>query len=276
MKAPAGYDNDLGTASLCKELKSTYGSFPSISFSSWWSLRPCSHAWLRTDVCSSNDVDCFYYFKHWPGCRKLFAMETISNLSFVLHEHRAGCRLPPAVLLSRRNHSPDAVRSRNPSKSPLAHDVVAAAVSHKHHSIIRVDAGLIQFVYGSNSQRGNGAHFMENSIFSRFRLSCTQSLILRCRNRFLTVECYEVEQVKASVTVLGAQIIRLRRLFTSASFTPGAEYFFEAENRTIVSIANLLETDLDQFQIQFTSELLVPEECIHKSTTAIVSQQMFL
>ena len=146
MKAPAGYDNDLGTASLCKELSSTYASFPSISFSSWWILRPCSHAWLRTDARSTNDVDCFYYFKHWPGCRNCFAMETISNLSFVLHEHRAGCRLPPALLLSRRNQSPDAVRSRNPSKSTLAHDAVAAAVSHKLHSIIRVGAGLIQFV----------------------------------------------------------------------------------------------------------------------------------
>jgi len=56
---------------------------------------------------------------------------------------RALCRLlfaaqPPAQLLSRPNLSSDAVRSRNPSKSALAHDVVAAAVSHKHHSIIHV------------------------------------------------------------------------------------------------------------------------------------------
>ena len=58
------------------------------------------------------------------------------------------CRpiLPP-LLKSRTNPSPDAVRSRNSSKSILAHDAVAAAVSHKHHSIIRVGAGLIQFVY---------------------------------------------------------------------------------------------------------------------------------
>jgi len=46
----------------------------------------------------------------------------------------------------------DAVRSRNPSKSTLTHDAVAAAVSHKHHSIIRVGAGLIQFVYKSHSR----------------------------------------------------------------------------------------------------------------------------
>jgi len=33
----------------------------------------------------------------------------------------------------------------------LAHDAVAAAVSHKHHLVIRVGAVLIQFVYGSHS-----------------------------------------------------------------------------------------------------------------------------
>ena len=38
------------------------------------------------------------------------------------------------------------VRSRNPSKSTLAHDAVGTAVLHKHHPIIRVGAGLIQFV----------------------------------------------------------------------------------------------------------------------------------
>ena len=42
------------------------------------------------------------------------------------------------------------VRSRNPSKSTLAHDAVGTAVLHKHHPIIRVGAGLIQFVYRSH------------------------------------------------------------------------------------------------------------------------------
>jgi len=37
---------------------------------------------------------------------------------------------------------------KNRPKFTPAHDSVAAAVSHKHHSIIRVGAGLIQFVYG--------------------------------------------------------------------------------------------------------------------------------
>ena len=35
---------------------------------------------------------------------------------------------------------------------PLALDAVAAVVLHKHHLIIRVGAGLIQFVYGSHSR----------------------------------------------------------------------------------------------------------------------------
>jgi len=48
------------------------------------------------------------------------------------------CR--PLCLLSRRNRSPDAVRSKNPSKSTLAHDAVAAAC---RTSIIRSSA-LVQ------------------------------------------------------------------------------------------------------------------------------------
>jgi len=61
------------------------------------------------------------------------------------------CPLLPPLLLSPTNPSPDVVGSRNPSKSTLAQDAVPAAVLHKHHSIIRVGAGLIQFVYGSYS-----------------------------------------------------------------------------------------------------------------------------
>jgi len=89
-------------------------------------------------------------------CRSFFAMEAIASLSWVLREHRAGCCLPPAFLLARPNQSLDAVRSRNPSKSTLAHDVVAAAVLHKHFSIIHVGAGLNQFVYRSHSHLATG------------------------------------------------------------------------------------------------------------------------
>jgi len=85
--------------------------------------------------------------------QKLLCHETIANLSSVLREHRAGCRLPPALLLTQRNQSPDVVRSRNLSESTLARDAVTAAVSRKHRSIICVGAGLIQFVYGSHSMQ---------------------------------------------------------------------------------------------------------------------------
>ena len=44
----------------------------------------------------------------------------------------------------------DVVRSRNPSKSTLSHDAVTTAVLHKHHPIIRVGVGLIQFVFRSH------------------------------------------------------------------------------------------------------------------------------
>ena len=91
----------------------------------------------------------------YATAQKLLCHKTIANLSWVLREHRADCRLPPAQppaqLLSRPIPSPDAVRSRNPSKSTLAHDAVAATGMHKHYSIIRLGVDLIQFVYGSHS-----------------------------------------------------------------------------------------------------------------------------
>ena len=72
----------------------------------------------------------------------------------VLSLARKSCRLlftarPTARHLA-GNPLRDAVRSRNPSKSTLAHDAVATAVLLKHHLIIRVGAGLIQFVYRSH------------------------------------------------------------------------------------------------------------------------------
>ena len=53
------------------------------------------------------------------------------------------CRLsfPPTLLPFRRARARH-VRLRNPIKSTLAHDAVAAVVLHKHHLIIRVGAGL--------------------------------------------------------------------------------------------------------------------------------------
>jgi len=42
--------------------------------------------------------------------------------------------------------------SRKSSKSMLAHDAVAAVLSHKHHPIIHVGAGPIQLVYALHSR----------------------------------------------------------------------------------------------------------------------------
>jgi len=57
---------------------------------------------------------------------------------------------------------------KNPSKSTLAHDAVAAAMLHKHHPIISIDAGLIQFVYDLRSRLANGGYPSEKSISAIF------------------------------------------------------------------------------------------------------------
>ena len=131
---------------------SVYANVCADDYNTWLTYTP-AHAW-----CSQHLSKCMYTLRNkctcpracapMQRCRSFFAMESIANLSesWVLHEHRAGCRSLPVLLLSRRNQSPDAFRSRNPSKSTLAHDSVATAVLHKHHSIICVGSGLIQLV----------------------------------------------------------------------------------------------------------------------------------
>jgi len=76
---------------------------------------------------------------------------------------------PPASSSSRPPSCwPDArpVRLRNPSKSTQAHDTVAAVVLHKHHLIIRVGAGLIQFVYGPHSRMAESL-ILDKKMFSQ-------------------------------------------------------------------------------------------------------------
>ena len=73
-----------------------------------------------------------------------------SYCELILSLARTSCRLlftahPTSFLAC--NPWRNAVRSRNPSKFTLAHDVVTTAVLHKHHPNIRVGTGLIQFVY---------------------------------------------------------------------------------------------------------------------------------
>ena len=93
---------------------------------------------------------------HMDSCMRAYS--TVQQLlchggycELILSLARTSCRLlftacPTARPLA-GNPLHDVVRSRNPSKSTLAHDAVATAVLHKHHPIIRVGAGLIQFVY---------------------------------------------------------------------------------------------------------------------------------
>ena len=96
---------------------------------------------------------------HMDSCMRAYS--TVQQLlchggycELILSLARTSCRLlfharPTARPLA-GNPLRDAVRSRNPSKSTLAHDAVATAVLRKHHLIIRVGAGLIQFVYRSH------------------------------------------------------------------------------------------------------------------------------
>jgi len=82
----------------------------------------------------------------------------------LLRTYLKSCANIVQAVISARNPAPSSsrppscwpvarhVRLRNPSKSKLAHDAVAAVVLHKHHRIIRVGAGFIQIVYGSHSR----------------------------------------------------------------------------------------------------------------------------
>ena len=106
-------------------------------------------------------------------CSSFLAMEAIAKLSWVLHEHRADCRFrPPSCPFASRppfcwpvtRH----VRLRNPIKSTIAHDAVAAVVLHKHHLIIHVGAGLNQFVYGSHSRLAADLTLDKNLFFLPF------------------------------------------------------------------------------------------------------------
>jgi len=89
----------------------------------------------------------------------------------------------------------DVVRSRNPSKSTLAHDAVATAVLHKHHPIIRVGAGLIQFAYRSHLRLATEVTRNRNA-FSLFspRVFFFFTIINLCDNVIKTVSLYILHQ----------------------------------------------------------------------------------
>ena len=101
-----------------------------------------------------------------------------SYCELILSLAQTSCRLlfsarPTARPLA-GNPLRDVVRSRNLSKSKLTHDAVTTAVLHRHHLIIRVGAGLIQFVYRSHLRLATELTHNRNAFSTFFaRVSCT-------------------------------------------------------------------------------------------------------
>jgi len=109
-----------------------------------------------------------------------------SYCELILSLARTSCRLlftaRPTARPVDGNPLRDAVRSRNPPKSTLAHDAVATAVLHKHHLIIRVGADLIQFVYRLHLRLATEAARNRNALspfFARLLLLKFQYIIWR-------------------------------------------------------------------------------------------------
>ena len=107
---------------------------------------------------------------HVDSCMRAYS--TVQQLlcnggycELILSLARTSCRLLFTACPTARSLAAlrDVVRSRNPSKSTLAHDAVATAVLHKHHPIIRVGAGLIHFVYRSHLRLATEATCNRNS-----------------------------------------------------------------------------------------------------------------
>jgi len=89
---------------------------------------------VEMHVCSPQKMHMLSCMRAYATVQKLLCHRSYCEL--ILSLVRASSRLSFtfALLSSRWNHSPDAVRSRNLFRSMLAHDAVAAAVSHKHQS----------------------------------------------------------------------------------------------------------------------------------------------
>ena len=111
---------------------------------------------------------------HMDSCMRAYSTVQLCHGGYcelILSLARTSCRLlftahPTARPLA-GNLLRDVVRSRNPSKSTLAHEAVATTVLHKHHPIIRVGAGLTQFVYRSHLRLAKQATRNRNA-FSPF------------------------------------------------------------------------------------------------------------
>ena len=107
-------------------------------------------------------------------CSSFLAMEAIANLSWVLREHRAGCRFrppscpfvePATLLLAGRTRLKD-FSIKTSVQIHASSWRGRAVVLCKHHLIIRVGAGLIRFVYDSHSRMAADLT-LDKNIFSQ-------------------------------------------------------------------------------------------------------------
>jgi len=98
---------------------------------------------------------------------------------------------------------------RNPIKSTLAHDAVAAVVLRKHHLIIRVGAGLIQFVYGSHSRLAADLTLDKKSIFAAIFAGLTNLLTSLVRS--LVFAQFILLSVTDLSESLNSTILRIRQ-----------------------------------------------------------------
>jgi len=110
---------------------------------------------------------------HMHSCMRATVQKLLchgSSCELILSLAQASCRLSFAARPAAA--STKSVARRCSFKKSIqihaAHDAVAAAVSHKYHSIIRVGADLIQFFYGSHSKRVHWAHPSQKSISTTF------------------------------------------------------------------------------------------------------------
>jgi len=95
-------------------------------------------------------------------------------------------RRPPKY--PRQGSAAETMSAQTRPKFTPAHDSVAAAVSHKHHSIIRVGAGLIQFVHSRTCS--SAANVIPNKfLFQPFHGSHSAQNLFRLRTNSESRHC---------------------------------------------------------------------------------------
>jgi len=107
----------------------------------------CPNYWSKCMHTLSKKCICARACAHMQRCRSFFAMKLLRTyLEFCASIMQAVVTARPTAVSTKSVARRCSLK--NPSKSTLAHD--AAAVLHKHHSIIRVGAGPIEFVCKSH------------------------------------------------------------------------------------------------------------------------------